>query len=166
MGKTAPTSSYFLTDQLLDRLPAVCPIKISDPDYLFFNFIVLFGDESASNDSCTVHSFLADQNDFIPPWSWMTTCQLDTCACVATIKFIFHDGVCYHVVWTDCVMNNILWSILIIFEGVSQNWMQVTFGQLSVNRIKKSLSMKWCFPLSGEIPQQLLMRQLRHHTFG
>ena len=39
MGKTAPTSIYFLTDQLLDRLPAVCPIKISDPDYLLFNFI-------------------------------------------------------------------------------------------------------------------------------
>ena len=69
----------------------------------------------------------------------MTTCQLDTCACVATIKFIFHDGVCYHVVWTDCVMNNILWNISRIFEGVtvSQNWMQGTFGQQSVNRIKK-----------------------------
>ena len=95
----------------------------------------------------------------------MTACQLDTCACVATIKFLFFThGVCYQVEWTDCVVNNILWSISRIFEGVTQNWMQATFGQLSINRIKKSLSMKWCIPLSGEIPQQLLMRQLRHHT--
>ena len=52
------------------------------------------------NDSCTVYSSVADQSDFIPPWSDMATCQSDTREYVATIGLVFSGGMCYYVALT------------------------------------------------------------------